>query len=162
MKMFCYPFLPSTLQLFKKLLQLGEESLVDQFYKTITSSILKDYEVNNFSKSEDIDCQNQNCLAFEIVTSFIFLTEFIPWCKQLSRTAKYDFKDDILKYMEFLISYGVMERLLSYCSETANAKLSKCTTGQTCTISEHCFKRISTTYTSKISLSWQSRIVECS
>ena len=24
--------------------------------------------------------------------------------------------------MEFLISYGVMERLLSYCSETANAK----------------------------------------
>lgn len=120
---FVIHFLPSTLQLFKKLLQLGEESLVDQFYKTITSSILKDYEANNFSKSEDIDLSKSKLSGFEIVTSFIFLTEFIPWCKQLSsRTAKYDFKDDILKYMEFLISYGVMERLLSYCSETANAK----------------------------------------
>ena len=72
MKMFCYPFLPFTLQLFKKLLQLSEESLVDQFYKTITSSILKIMEVNNFSKSEDIDLSKSKLSGFEIVTSFIF------------------------------------------------------------------------------------------
>ncbi|CAX39566.1 nuclear pore protein, putative [Candida dubliniensis CD36] len=120
---FVIHFLPLTLQLFKKLLQLGDETSVDQFYKTITSSISKDYETNNFSKSEDIDLSKSKLSGFEIVTSFIFLTEFIPWCKQSSsRTAKYDFKDDILKYMELLISYGVMERLLSYCSETSNVK----------------------------------------
>ena len=54
-----------TLQLFKKLLQLGEESLVDQFYKTITSSILKIMKSTIFPKVKILTCQNQNCLALK-------------------------------------------------------------------------------------------------
>ena len=64
MKMFCYPFY-HPLQLFKKLLQLGEESLVDQFYKTITSSILKIMKPTIFPKVKILTCQNQNCLALK-------------------------------------------------------------------------------------------------
>ncbi|KAL6454856.1 hypothetical protein SBY92_004327 [Candida maltosa Xu316] len=108
-------FLPSILQLFKKLLQSSDENNVDIFYKTITTSISQ--------AAEEIDLSKTKLTGFEVVTSFIFLTEFIPWCKEsTSRTAKYDFKDGILKYMEWLVSYGVMERLLSYCSETSNLK----------------------------------------
>ncbi|RCK62371.1 hypothetical protein Cantr_08784 [Candida viswanathii] len=117
-------FLPSTLQLFKLVLDKKDDATVDQFYKYITSTVSQDYNSNiGATAKDDIDLSKAKLSGFEVLTSFVFLTEFIPWCKELgSRTAKYDFKEGILKYMEWLISYGVMERLLSYCSETANLK----------------------------------------
>lgn len=118
-------FLPSTLQLFKQVLNAdNNDATVDQFYKHITTTVSQDYNTNMGSSSKtDIDLSKSKLSGFEVLTSFVFLTEFIPWCKELSeRTAKYDFKEGILKYMEWLISYGVMERLLSYCSETSNLK----------------------------------------
>ena len=72
MKMFLLSILPFTLQLFKKLLQLGEESFSRSVLQDYNLFHTKDYEANNFSKSEDIDLSKSKLSGFEIVTSFIF------------------------------------------------------------------------------------------
>lgn len=100
-------FLPGILKLFTNLFQ-SNDTLVNEFYKHVTSIIVKDKE---------------SLSAFTTVTDLFFFTYFISWCKDLdSRIAKYDFREDILKYIEMLINYDVMDILLSYTAETASPK----------------------------------------
>ncbi|EGW34591.1 uncharacterized protein SPAPADRAFT_149697 [Spathaspora passalidarum NRRL Y-27907] len=122
-------FLPGVLQFIAKLLE-GNDALVGEFHTHITTKISDDYRLVSIptcggDKDNDdiIDLSKSKISGFEIVTNFFFLSHFITWCKEEgTRTAKYDFKEHILKYMEYLISYGVMERILCYCAETSNAK----------------------------------------
>ncbi|KAI5970589.1 NUP192 [Candida margitis] len=107
---FVFHFLPFVLNFYAKV--SDNSALVDQLYTSITKSI----PVNQ--KGEVFDLAQSQLHGFEIVTGFIFLTEFIPWCK-CNDTKKYDFQKNIITYMESLISVGVMELLLSYCAETS-------------------------------------------
>ncbi|KAG7662045.1 NUP192 [[Candida] subhashii] len=119
-------FLPGVLQLFTKLMEaVGNDQIVDQFHKHIVSTISTDYSVIS-NEAETIDLSKSKISGFEVVTSLVFLTQFIYWCKESgNRTAKYDFKENILKYMEWLISYGAMERILCYCAETSHIETQK-------------------------------------
>ncbi|CAD1810414.1 hypothetical protein FOB58_001458 [Candida parapsilosis] len=106
---FIFHFLPFVLNFQAKARESA--GLIDQLYTFITKSI-------SVGEKEDMfDLSQSQLHGFEIVTGLIFLTEFIPWCKQHD-IEKYDFQKNIVVYMEQLISVGVMELLLSYCAET--------------------------------------------
>ncbi|KAI5963463.1 NUP192 [Candida pseudojiufengensis] len=108
-------FLPFVLNFYEK---SKNSKVIEELYTSITKSIPKD------SKSETFDLSKSQLHGFEIVVNFIFLTEFIPWCKKNkdSSSKKYDFQNDIIKYMEQFIGIGVMEILLNYCAETSTPK----------------------------------------
>ncbi|KAI3404461.2 NUP192 [Candida oxycetoniae] len=107
-------FIPFVLNFYQK---AQETEIMSELYTHIVVKSI------HLEKSETFDLSKSNLNGFEIVTSFVFLTQFIPWCKKQSQSqSKYDFQESIIKYMEQLISYGVMELLLSYCSETATQK----------------------------------------
>ncbi|RLV90881.1 Nucleoporin [Spathaspora sp. JA1] len=120
-------YLPGLLQFITKLLELqGNDKLVGEFHTLVSNKISEDYKLVSIASNDNegiIDLSKSKITGVEIVTDFFFLSHFITWCKeQRSRTDKYDFKEHILKYMEWLISYGVMERILCYCAETSNVK----------------------------------------
>ncbi|KAK6457431.1 nucleoporin Nup186/Nup192/Nup205 [Scheffersomyces xylosifermentans] len=117
---FILHFLPGLLNLVTKTLN-GPDDAVDALHKHITTTITNDYK--NVSNGDMIDLAKAKIKGFETIVYFVFLTQFIPWCKTVEqRTNKYDFKDDILKYLEWLINYGVMEILLSYSADAANPR----------------------------------------
>ncbi|KAI5950857.1 NUP192 [Candida jiufengensis] len=105
-------FLPFVLNFYEK---AKTTKVIDELYTTITKPIPIE------AKSETFDLSKSQLHGFEILSNFIFLTEFIPWCKE-QNSSKYDFQENIIKYMEQFISIGVMEILLNYCAETATLK----------------------------------------
>ncbi|KAK6197867.1 nucleoporin Nup186/Nup192/Nup205 [Scheffersomyces amazonensis] len=99
--------------------QLVNSDKADLLYKYFTTTLETDYNIIA-DTNNDIDLSKSKLTGIDMISGLVFFTLFIGWCKQSeSRTAKYDFKDDILKYMEWLISYGAFERLLSYSADTA-------------------------------------------
>ncbi|CAK9436488.1 uncharacterized protein LODBEIA_P10460 [Lodderomyces beijingensis] len=106
-------FLPFVLNFHEMAMAMaGETNLVNDLYKYITGNI-------PMEKSQVFDLSSSKVHGFEILTGFTFLTGFIRWCKKQD-SPKYDFQESILKYMEQLIGFGVMELLLCYCAETTN------------------------------------------
>lgn len=104
--------------LFKITTSPSDDSSVGELYSHMTLKINNDYKQVS-SEDELIDTTKSTIRGYELVVYLFFLTKFIGWCKiQPSRTSKYDFKTDILLYIEKLINYGVMERILSYTSES--------------------------------------------
>lgn len=108
--LFVFHFFPFVLNFHVKARE--STGLIDKLYTFITKPIPVDRKEGVF------DLSQAQLHGFEIVTGFIFLTEFIPWCKH-NDTKKYDFQKNIITHMELLISIGVMELLLSYCAETS-------------------------------------------
>ncbi|KAK6460242.1 nucleoporin Nup186/Nup192/Nup205 [Scheffersomyces coipomensis] len=118
-------FIPGTLKLISNLFIPSyniKDSTIEEFYKFIISTLEIDYN-SIADANNEIDLSKSKLKGIDMITDLVFLTLFIPWCKELeSRTAKYDFKDDILKFMELLINYGAFETLLSYTADTSNVK----------------------------------------
>ncbi|CUM68612.1 uncharacterized protein PRCAT00006339001 [Priceomyces carsonii] len=87
----------------------------------LTSTLTQDYL--NILNNDTIDLSKSQLKGFEILVIFYFLTNFIGWCKDMEpRTTKFNFKDDVLKYIEWCINYGVMDKLLCYCADTSTLK----------------------------------------
>lgn len=98
---------------------ITNEDRFEELYTTITQKINQDYE--KVSKNDEIDISNSSFKSYELVVYLIFFTKFITWCKiHPSRTSKYDFKSNVLIYIEKLINYGVMETLLNFTAESTN------------------------------------------
>lgn len=107
--------------LFKLITDSTNDKTVADFYDHITLKINNDYQ--QASSEDELDTSKSSLRGYELVVYLFFFTKFIGWCKeQASRTSKYDFKSDVLIYIEKLINYGVMERILSYTSESTNMK----------------------------------------
>jgi nuclear pore complex protein Nup205 len=113
-------YLPSVIKLATLCLDNeNNDDTVHKIYTIITEKLASDYSL--VSTDDDIiDISKSKLTGYELVVYLLFFTKLIGWCKKLpSRTSKYDFKHDILKYIEWLISYGAMEKLLSYTAESS-------------------------------------------
>ena len=111
-------FLPALMRIVTCLEELKEEN-VYKFHLSLVSTLVSDYSKVNLN--DEIDTTKSSLRPHELLLQLIFFISFVPWCKQsVLRTQKFDFENDILKYAEWLINYGTMEQLLSYCAETAN------------------------------------------
>ncbi|CAI5755517.1 unnamed protein product [Candida verbasci] len=89
-----------------------------EFYNYIINKI--NIDKNKITDSTtDVDLSLLKISGYEILISFVFLTQFIAWCKEQNST-DIDFRSEILTYLELLISFGVLERLLCYCAETTS------------------------------------------
>lgn len=113
-------YLPGLLRFITDLSSMPEQEVI-QFHKNVSNSLSNQYK--EVASQDSIDLSKSNIKGFETVLNFMMLTCFIPWCKQSeSRTSRFDFKNDILKYIEICISCGVTEVLLSYSADTTNSK----------------------------------------
>lgn len=113
-----FHYLPS---LFCFLTKLNEVKDVDQLHATITQKLNQDYL--KFSTAEEVQILSSSLNGFEVLLYMYFFIYFITWCKALdSRVRKFNFKDDCLKYIEIVISYGAAEKLLCCTADTANPK----------------------------------------
>ncbi|ODV77205.1 uncharacterized protein CANTADRAFT_55694 [Suhomyces tanzawaensis NRRL Y-17324] len=114
-------FLPVIFKFIINLLSSDDEAKVDKFHKYITSELSKSYKT--IANNDIVDLTNSNMTGLQITSSMIFFTFFTTWCKQSqARTDKYDFKEDIVKYMEWAINFDFMEWLLCYTSESCHPK----------------------------------------
>ncbi|KAG2733584.1 hypothetical protein G9P44_003109 [Scheffersomyces stipitis] len=114
---FVLHFLPAIFSLVTQ--TLGSDAEADKLHRHITSTLATDYRT--VADNDVVDVSKSKLKGVDIVVYFFFLSRFVPWCKQSDeRTKKYDYKDDILRYLEWLINYGAMERLLSYTADTAH------------------------------------------
>lgn len=109
-------YLPSLLHIINNLESLSE-SEVFNFHKLITTLLSSDYDKLEIL-NDVFDLSGSNLNIFEILVYFIFLVNFVPWCKQNKRFEKIDFTQGILKYIEICLNYGVLESLLRLTSET--------------------------------------------
>ncbi|CAH2354613.1 nucleoporin Nup192p [[Candida] railenensis] len=99
---------------------------VEKFHKAVTSKLTADYsKVSSVSTSassssdSEIDVSKSALQPLEVLLALIGYTSFISWCKiDEKRTSQYSFQDDILKYVEWCISYGALEKLLCIASDT--------------------------------------------
>lgn len=95
------------------------DAAVAGIHRYIVDTLNADHK-RTADNDNNLDLTKSQLAGFELVAYTVFLTKFIGWCKHLSqRTQKYNFKQDILQYIEWLISYGVMEAFLSFGAETA-------------------------------------------
>lgn len=95
------------------------ESEVMKFHLNFVKALSSDYS-KVCGTSDVIDLSQSSIRIYSLVVKLIFFIAFVPWCKQLeSRTRKFDFEKDILKYVEWLISYGTLEQILSFTAESA-------------------------------------------
>lgn len=92
------------------------DDLVGKFHASFTNELKNDY--TKVSSDDGLDLTKSGMRSYSRVIQIMFFIAFIPWCKQTAlRTSKYDFEKDILKQIEWLISYGTLEQLLCYSSE---------------------------------------------
>lgn len=94
---------------------------VDQLHRSITSKLNQDYL--KLSSADEVRISNSNLKGFEVLIYMFFFIYFITWCKSLDeRIRKFDFKEDCLKYIEIVISYGAAEKLLCCTADSAHPK----------------------------------------
>ncbi|GEQ70574.1 hypothetical protein JCM33374_g4252 [Metschnikowia sp. JCM 33374] len=111
-------YLPALMRIITCLSDLKEEQ-VHKFHQGFVSTLTSDF--SKVSTNDEIDTSKSSLRPHELLSQLMFYISFVPWCKQsAARTKKFDFENDILKYAERLINYGVMEQLLCYCAESAN------------------------------------------
>lgn len=98
------------------------DSEANSFHHHIVKVLETDYKKIS-TESDMVDLSKSSIKGFEVVLHLVFLTTFTSWCKKHDlRTAKYDFKHDILKYIDWLIDYGAMEKLLCLTADSSTTK----------------------------------------
>lgn len=111
-------YLPSLLRLATSPADLADQQ-VAKFHENFVKELTADYAKVK-GNGDLIDLSQTSIRTYALVIKLMYFIAFVPWCKeQEARTKKYDFEKDILKYVEWLISYGTLEQLLSYTAETA-------------------------------------------
>lgn len=115
-------YLPSLFKIIHNITHLSDNE-VDGFYKNIINKLSTDY--SKVKIDDEIDLSKSSLKSFEIVLYLTFFIKFISWCKELDqRLTEYDFKDDILKYVDWTVNYGVMEKILCTTADTASKSTS--------------------------------------
>lgn len=111
-------FLPSLMRIVSSLSDIPDDQ-VAKIHLNFLSVLSADHAKVN---SDDVmNLSNSSVRTYVMVLQLVFFVSLIPWCKELpARTAKFDFEKDILKYVEWLISYGTLEQLLCYSAESAH------------------------------------------
>lgn len=110
-------YLPSLMRIISSLSDLPDDQ-VSKLHLNFVSALSSDYSKVN--SGEIINLENSSIRTYVLVLQLFFFIAMIPWCKdEETRTKKYDFEKDILKYVEWLISYGTLEQLLCYAAESA-------------------------------------------
>lgn len=100
---------------------LDDMTQVEELHKTITQKLSTDYL--KLSSADEIHIANSALKGFEVLIYMFFFIYFITWCKlDDSRIRKFDFKDDCLKYIEMVISYGAAEKFLCCTADSADRK----------------------------------------
>ncbi|CCE80536.1 Piso0_003655 [Millerozyma farinosa CBS 7064] len=120
---FIIHYLPGLLRVSTSLSELPEPDVI-QLHAQVTKKLIEDHKL--VMKSDYVDLTKTSFKGYELVINLVFLTVFIPWCKKSDhRIQKFDFKQDILKYIEVCISYGASEILLSISAETTKFETAK-------------------------------------
>lgn len=110
-------YLPSLLRVATAVEEMPEAE-VQKFHQQFSSTLSADFQ--KIKENDSLDLSKSSLRPYDLCARTFFFIAVIPWCKvSAARTGKYDFKKDILQYIEWLISYGIMEQLLSYSAETA-------------------------------------------
>lgn len=110
-------FLPSLMRIVNSLSDLSDDH-VAKFHQNFVAALSADYAKVN--TGDVVNLSNSSIRTYVMVVQLTFFIALVPWCKELAaRTAKFDFEKDILKYVEWLISYGTLEQLLCYTAESA-------------------------------------------
>lgn len=110
-------YLPSLLRIVTGLEDLSDAEVL-KIHQQFVSSLSADYP--KVKDNDNIDLSKSSLRPYDLCTKIFFFIAFIPWCKGSDeRTRKFDFKKDILQYIEWLISYGTTEQILCYAAETA-------------------------------------------
>lgn len=111
-------YLPSLLRIASSPNDLSDQQ-VAKFHENFVKTLTADYSKVR-GNGDVIDLSQTSSRMYSFMVKLMFFIAFIPWCKEQEvRTKKYDFEKDILKYVEWLISYGTLEQFLSYTAETA-------------------------------------------
>lgn len=111
-------YLPSLLRIASNPKDIPEGQVV-KFHENFVKTLTADYAKVS-GNGDDIDLSKTSIRIYLLVVKLLFFIAFIPWCKeQESRTKRFDFEKDILKYVEWLINYGTLEQVLSYSAESA-------------------------------------------
>ncbi|CAK7895463.1 nucleoporin Nup192p [[Candida] anglica] len=98
------------------------DSEVEALHKFTVSRLTSDYSKISSQSTQQLDLSKSGLPPTEVVLSLISLTQFITWCKaDPSRTTTYSFKDDILKYIEWCVTYGAFEKLLCISADTSTS-----------------------------------------
>jgi nuclear pore complex protein Nup205 len=93
---------------------------VEEYHKHITNALRQDHaKVAVGGADEVLDLSKTTLQPLQTMLMLVGLTFFISWCKvDDKRTSKYDFQEDILKYIDWTISYGAFEKLLCIAADT--------------------------------------------
>lgn len=111
-------YLPSLLRIVSNPNDVSDDQVV-KFHENFVKVLSADY-VKVSGNGDEIDLSKTSIRIYLLVVKLMYFIALIPWCKeQESRTQKFDFEKDILKYVEWLISYGTLEQVLSYSAESA-------------------------------------------
>lgn len=110
-------FYPTLMRIVSCLRDLPDAQ-VHALHAKVLKVLTQDYP--KVSEGDLIDLLKSSIRPFEVLLDLMFLVFMIPWCKDSpDRTEKYDFENDILKYIEWIINYGLSEHLLCYTAESA-------------------------------------------
>ena len=113
-------YLPGLLK-FITCVNLLKEEEVCNFHSQIKTQLTTEYQA--VSSKDGVDLSRLKIRGFEVFLSFVMLTSFISWCKvEPSRSQRFDFYSDILKYCEICVSCGVTEILMCYAAETSKTE----------------------------------------
>lgn len=113
---FILHYIPALARIVTSLVDSPEDQ-VKKFHGSFTQDLKADYA--KASSGDGLDLSKSTLRSYARVVYLMFFITFIPWCKQSpQRTSQFDFEKDILKQVEWLISYGTLEQLLCYCSES--------------------------------------------
>lgn len=111
-------YLPGLLCFVNNLSKLPEADVI-ALHKQITAKLAQDFAAVS---GNVIDLSKSTVKQYEILVDFMFMTNFIPWCKATGNITKFNFNDDILAYIQICLNYGVLENLLRLTSESAHTK----------------------------------------
>lgn len=99
-----------------KLVKTGDH---EKFHSHFSSVLNTDYA--KVFDQEEVDLTKLVLKPFEVLLHVVFFTHFISWCKEDDqRSVKYDFRDDIVKYINMGVNYGVMEKLLTVAADSTH------------------------------------------
>lgn len=112
---FILHYLPS-LSRITTLLDRQTDEEVRKIHSTFSAELKSDH--SKVHSDDGLDLAKSGMRGYRRVIQLMFFICLIPWCKQTAeRAGQYDFEEDILKQVEWLIGYGTLEQLLCYTAE---------------------------------------------